>query len=197
MSSNELKDCSDDDDLGLTPTPPSSGLSNKLTRTGTPSPPSSSNKRSSTRSNIESLGSSQPCAPGGIERPSEALQSDFLVKEGPDGSSCASWNLTISQVKLEFLNSEGIKVAQSRSTFDPQMISILQSMIRSASDVGYKKASVSKLLNSIAFQEEIQNQVILQLSGNFSNFLATPDCSLKNQDLFSNDLEELLRMDLN
>ena len=89
-----------------------------------------------------------------------------------------------------------MKVAQSRTTFQSELISILHSMIRSGTDDGHKKSTVTKLTNSSLFQLEIQNQIVSQLSDNFSNFLTSPDCSLKCQDIFSNDLEELFGLDL-
>ena len=197
MSSNETMENSDEDVslTGLTPTPPSSSIQSDEPGK-TPPPPSSSqpsDKKSSSRS--RSFGSQPFGSQPGREKPTHSMHSDMVMKDATKESS--NLNQNICQVKIEFLNSEGIRVEQSRSSFDPQLISIFQSMIRSGNHEGHKKSSVSKLLDSSLFQEEIQNQVIFQLSANFSNFLSSPDCSLKYQDIFNNDLEELMRMDLN
>ena len=111
---------SSSEDFGLTPTPPSPGGSTKRpsqTPSRTPSPPSSSqpgSKQSSLHSCFGSYGS-QPLKPKGTSNPTDNLEF---------GSGEAGGIDVISQVRIEFLNSDGVKVAQSCSTSNPDLVSI-------------------------------------------------------------------------
>ena len=186
MSSNESV---------VDPTPPSpegSTLRSSRTPSRTPSPPSSSqygSRRSSSHSHFGSVASRSASSARLKElNPNEGWEE---AKEATDDDS------KICQVRLEFLNRDGVAVASSRSTSHPELVSILQAMIRSETHVKLRNSCVSKLIQSSIFQSEIQNQVILHLSRSFSNFLSSRDCAFRNQDLFKSDLEELLSLDLN
>ena len=128
MSSDEM-DFSGEEDLafGLTPSPASSSLPSSRPQQ-TPSSPSTSQpstKQSSSHSYIRSL-CSQPS--GKPTDQSESMIADY------EGKTPAVQDMKIAQVKMEFLNKDGCKVAQSRSSSNPELIAILQSVIRSGSD---------------------------------------------------------------
>ena len=115
------------EDLGLDPTPPSpEGSTQRLSRTPsrTPSPPSSSHFgsiRSSSHSRFGSVASRSA---------SSARQKECNPNEGREETKTGGDESKICQVRLEFLNSDGVSVASSRSTSHPELVSILQSMIR-------------------------------------------------------------------
>ena len=84
------------EDLGLEPTPPSSEPPFKASQT--PTPPSASFPSSSSRSCGGMLGS-QPMECAGSENLFDPQENELNRKK--------DFNLKVSQIKMEFLNSEG------------------------------------------------------------------------------------------
>ena len=98
---------------------------------------------------------------------------------------------TCVKIKVEFYEASGVKSCVRFST-DLETINIVKSMLQS-SDTDYKNSTVQKLLKSDRFGSEIQDSVVFKLSKMFTNFLASKECPLRNQDFFSNsnDVESM------
>ena len=98
----------------------------------------------------------------------------------------------VKQIKVEFLDSNGEQVCQSRFCTDSDLIDILGNLVR-AGEQKYKKLTVSKFCRSVKFKHLIEEQVLYGFSKHFSDFISSDICPLKNKELLANlkDLSEV------
>ena len=100
----------------------------------------------------------------------------------------------VKQIKIEFYDSKGVKVRQSRYTNDVDIIDIVTSLIR-GNESKHKIATVSKMCESGQFKQLIQKKVLQTFSQTFSDYLSTDTCPLKNSTMFS-EFDNLSEVDL-
>ena len=101
----------------------------------------------------------------------------------------------VFRVRVEFLDDAGNNVAQTRYSEDREIVDILGSLIRS-SEQHFKKFAVKKMCNSDLLQKDIQKTILHKLSADFSKFLSSDGCPLKDDKLF-NSLTDFSKLDLN
>ena len=101
----------------------------------------------------------------------------------------------VTQVRIEFLDETGNNVAQTRYSDDQEIVNILCSLVRS-NDQQFMKSTVQKMCNSNLFQTELQNNILHKLSKDFSKFLSSELCPLKNDKIF-NSVKDFSELNLN
>ena len=101
----------------------------------------------------------------------------------------------VTRVRIEFLDDAGNNVAQTRYSDDREIVDILSSLIRSR-EPHLKMLAVKKMCNSDLLQKDIQKNILHKLSEDFSKFLSSDECPLKNDKLF-NSLADFSKLDLN
>ena len=87
---------------------------------------------------------------------------------------------TVKQIKVEFYDSKGVKVRQSRYVSDSGVIDIVSNLVR-VNDTNNKNATVSKLCESAQFKQLIQKSVLKNCSQTFSHYISLEICPLKNK----------------
>ena len=99
-----------------------------------------------------------------------------------------------SQIRLEFLDSEGNKVSQSRYTDNVEIIKIMKALILSETPKFRNSAAVN-IASSDLLQANIKHHVLQNISREFSEFLARDECPLKDISLFKSS-ESLAEIDI-
>ena len=188
MSSNEdmfdLSDICDEESPSLfvqtpeSPTPPTPTPPVPSPTPPTPTPPSHTSPTEAkllTDSETES-------------NPHQSFES-FVKRdfEMPDISEC-------SQIRLDFLDSDGNKVSQTRYTDNLEIIKIMKSLILSEHPK-FRNSAAANIANSDLLQTKIRRQVLLNISREFSEFLSCDECPLRDMSLFQ-DAESLAKIDV-
>ena len=101
----------------------------------------------------------------------------------------------VFQVKVEFQDRFGNNVTQTRYSDNEEIVNILGSLVRS-NDQHFMKSTVKKMCNSTMFQSELQDNVLQNLSKQFSTFLSSEQCPLKNDKIF-NSVKDFSELNLN
>ena len=101
----------------------------------------------------------------------------------------------VFQVKVEFQDRFGNNVTQTRYSDNKEIVNILCSLVRS-NDQHFMKSTVKKMCNSTMFQSELQDNVLQNLSKQFSTFLSSEQCPLKNDKIF-NSVKDFSELNLN
>ena len=99
-----------------------------------------------------------------------------------------------SQIRLDFLDSGGNKVSQTRYTDNLEIIKIMKSLVKSENPQ-YRNSAAVNIVSSDLLQTNIKQQVLLNISREFSEFLACDECPLKDLSLFKN-VENMGRIDV-
>jgi hypothetical protein len=166
-----------DDDMFLsspTPSPVSVGcLPSQLPSPYTPSAPTDHESQNISSNNTEG----------------NAMQTQEII-----GTQTIEHN-KVTRVRIEFLDDAGNNVAQTRYSDDREIVDILSSLIRSR-EPHLKMLAVKKMCNSDLLQKDIQKNILHKLSEDFSKFLSSDECPLKNDKLF-NSLADFSKLDLN
>ena len=99
-----------------------------------------------------------------------------------------------SQIRLEFLDSDGNKVSPTRYTDNLEMIKIMKSLIKSENP-RYRNSAAATIASSDLLKDNIKQQVLSSISQKFSDFLSRDDCPLKDLSLFKN-VETMEKIDI-
>ena len=161
-------------DMPDTPTPATPSQAEPSPTPATPTPP-------------RPIKSSPPClsspAAGGLFRETnELLQDDALSY----GAECI-------QIKVEFRGADGNKVSQTRYTENSEVIKIIKSLMSAESNnPKFKNAAATNIVKSELLKANIKQQVLRDVSDEFSEFLSHEKCPLKDANLFKelNNLDE-------
>lgn len=154
------------------------------------------------KSNDVSISSDEYCA--NLTPPS---QSPVTVSPTPPSqfSSSGLTPLTIdnsksvcSMVIVNFVDSEGNKL-HSRSSNDPEVVSIITALVRSSNSKEFAKAAVNKICEANLFKDLVEEKVLKKISGQFQRFLKKEKCPLKIGDILESpdilvetDFEDIL-----
>ena len=154
------------------------------------------------KSNDVSISSDEYCA--NLTPPS---QSPVTVSPTPlsQFSSSGLTPLTIdnsksvcSMVIVNFVDSEGDKL-HSRSSNDPEVVSIITALVRSSNSKEFAKAAVNKICEANLFKDLVEEKVLKKISGQFQRFLKKEKCPLKIGDILESpdilvetDFEDIL-----
>ena len=130
--------------------------------------------------------SSSPTTPS----PSPSFSPLTVNLEEPEGPE---EKLKVSTIKVEFLDSEGVKIDQTRYSKHPEIVELVSFLVR-ATYTNYRNAVVSKLCESTLFKDDIHGYVINRISKQFDSFIASDDCPLRNPNLMS-EIEHLSEFD--
>ena len=87
----------------------------------------------------------------------------------------------VHRIKIEFFNSSGDIIAQSRYCDDLDLIAIISDLVR-ANEEKYRKLAVSKLANSSRFNDPLFNHLIMNRSSDFTRSIASGDSPLQSVD---------------
>ena len=87
----------------------------------------------------------------------------------------------VHQVKVEFLNSNGESVAQTRFCDDVDTISIISDLVR-ANDDKYRKQAVSKLSSCDKYKNLLWARLLKNFSDEFSNAIISEECPLNSNE---------------
>ena len=99
----------------------------------------------------------------------------------------------VSRIRIDFLDSNGDKIENSRYSSHPEVIEITSSLIRST-EFNYRSAAVSKLCQSELMGREIKEHVVNKLSKQLAVFIDSDDCPLRNPDLMK-EFDQLSEFD--
>ena len=86
-------------------------------------------------------------------------------------------SITCYSVKVDFLDSDGKRIS-SRTSHDPEVVSILESLMRS-NYKEYAKATANKVCESDMFGELVEERVVKNISDQFQTFVKSEKCSLR------------------
>ena len=100
----------------------------------------------------------------------------------------------VSRIRIDFLDCNGDKIENTRYSSHPEIIEIASNLIRST-EYKYRSAAVSKLCQSELMRKEINQHVVDKLSKQFTAFINSEDCPLRNPDLME-DFDQLTDFDL-
>ena len=172
MSSTEdMFDLSDDIEFQQSPSPP------PVTPTPpTPTPPTPSPV------------SATPPGQGAEALPQPSLfESQAIHHEyPPDVDTRKTFHINdCSKIRLDFLDEEGNKVSPSRYTSNLELIKIMKSLILSENSK-YRHSTAVNIVYSDLLKEDIQKQVLHKLSSEFSEFISSDSCPLKDATLYTN-----------
>ena len=118
------------------------------------------------------------------------LSDSCLVSSMTEGGSLMTGRGNhVVQIKVEFLDSTGEKVGQSRFCSDSDIIDITSSLMR-ANEAKYKQMAVSKFCKSMKFKHSIEESVLSHFSQQFSDYISSDICPLKNEKLLT-DIEDM------
>ena len=156
-----------------------------------PTPGSPSQTQTRTRASFSTLSPPSP------SQPSSNGGTNISVSPGEEGDGSIELNdsdeqAAVKLVKVEFYDSRGLKVEQSRYCDDDDIIDIMESMIR-FKESKHKNAFVSKVCKSVHFKHLIQKRVLETLSQMFTDYLKSETCDLKVKN--KADCEELSKVD--
>ena len=113
-------------------------------------------------------------------------QDSFLKDCSIGVSECVS-------IRIDFMDEDGKKVSQSRYTDNSEIIKIVKSLIVSDCDNSkFRNAAAASIAGSELLKSSIQQQVLRNISQEFSEFLNSDECPLKDMSLFQKltNLEE-------
>ena len=129
--------------------------------------------------------------------PSNAMEDELISHElpGDDIERLVNASNKVIRVKVEFLDESGNNVAQTRYSDDQEIVSILGFLIR-GNEQQFRNSAVLKICNSNLLKSDIQNCILKDLSGDFSKFISSELCPLKDNALF-NSVIDLSEFDLN
>ena len=186
MSSEDMFDISDDaikmnetPPQQPTPSPEHSSSTPATPTPPTPTPPPLTPYGSTQHK--EATNATQPSPPNPISnRDSLELFENESAAKIPAVETKAGY---CSQIRMDFLDSDGNKVSPSRYTDNTEIIRIMKSLILSENPK-YRNSTASNIVTSDLLKADIQKQVLKSLSGEFSDFLSNDKCPLKDQNVF-------------
>ena len=148
---------------------------------------------SQTTSSTQQLSHSNATGKGLDHTPPSQTPEDVAISPTPPTPEMTPTesSITCAVVKVEFLDSEGRRIS-SRTSHDPEVVSILASLMRSNSKE-FAKATANKVCESNMFGELVEERVVKNISDQFQKFVKSEKCPLRIGDLLEspNELAEI------